>query len=939
MDYKYDAFISYKRSSDSLLAEKLHGYLEHYKPHKDVVYKISPKIKKVYLDVHEAGAGNKLTDAIRQDLEKSRFIIAVISEETQKSELCKDEVRYFKDINGGLEKIIVVLTGGEPEKVIFPEIAGIRYLDVRAESEKQSIKLLKREILKIISTLMGCDYDDLFRRHHRRILKNVISASTVFVTTVTFVVIALLYFANETRNANASLYYKIGTESTEKFNNAHLGMRYLADSLSLRYANAPALSLALLLQDYSWASINFETQGRLIDGFAVLKRPLSEHLNKDDLPQAENIIFVDDDFDFDSLLAVDETGSEFLTALGWGNYSVPVTIAEEDIYFDKNASIGNCWVFIGRQSYYIYDIAKREVYSLPFLESFADQNVKVYDNGSKAVMAGEGKLNFYELSGSKEFICVYSMDLPKLFPVYNPPPEIDSSILSLTDNMANIYSSAIMFIDKAENLLVVSSANTFCVINLVKKEKIFADEVIKNFFIINAAFSEDGSKIAVIFSNPIFDRTVRSDGIINVYSLKGRQIASEQGSMKEAVFSGDSEKLLIMDADKTVKIFQFNGTEGMSEFCKPIMLTEKIKKVMFGGKNYALATEDSLGNVQFYSFLVPSDNLVKDIEENGYPILLTVETQESELGVLTNRSLTYVNVAGGETINRYGIDTQEYAEFLKDYSRLVPKSIISKQGDEYGWLMDKLASSVIGEMSSSGRQYNSYGSVIAGSFISTDNSRIFTVGSSIPYFAEYEIDYENKAINKVSFVWINDFIPTGIWQSRNGEKIMISTYEGEILIYNAESIFTGNPIKIKFSNLGKVDEVQMDESGKFLAASISRSIGDGGMLTYGTLELWDTSSNNLIKSFSDQKSYINGLCFTKDYLFYGVNGRLHKNWMPTERMSAERINFFKNLSGYELDKQQNAVIVPVLEQEITKTGIDEWSKLYSITNDINSIKR
>ncbi|MGI6086090.1 MAG: hypothetical protein ACOYIF_11775 [Acetivibrionales bacterium] len=49
--------------------------------------------------------------------------------------------------------------------------------DIRAASEKEMLKKLKTEVLRLLSTMLNCSYDDLRQRHKERVIKTVLTAS------------------------------------------------------------------------------------------------------------------------------------------------------------------------------------------------------------------------------------------------------------------------------------------------------------------------------------------------------------------------------------------------------------------------------------------------------------------------------------------------------------------------------------------------------------------------------------------------------------------------------------------------------------------------------------------------------------------------------------------------------------------------------------------
>ena len=140
MGKKYKAFISYRHlQPDQRVAEKLQELLENYRaPHG----------------------------------------------RTKESRWCMEEIRTFKEAHGGrINHILPVLVAGEPMNAIPPELRSEVIMveghpkecvveplccDVRADSWKQQRRLLKKEYLRLAAPMLGCGFDDLYRREQRR---------------------------------------------------------------------------------------------------------------------------------------------------------------------------------------------------------------------------------------------------------------------------------------------------------------------------------------------------------------------------------------------------------------------------------------------------------------------------------------------------------------------------------------------------------------------------------------------------------------------------------------------------------------------------------------------------------------------------------------------------------------------------------------------------
>jgi len=196
---KYDAFISYRHGGlDGLVAEKLHKLLETYRIPTIIAKRIGrKKLTRVFRDREELPTSSNLSDSITEALENSAFMLLICSKRTCKSMWVMREVELFSEIHGK-DKIITLLIDGEPDESFPPglrerEIDGETIFveplaaDIRSETWKGSIKLLKEEKLRMLAPLLGCAYDDLRRRHRRRLIQQVVTIVTaVFTFLLTF---------------------------------------------------------------------------------------------------------------------------------------------------------------------------------------------------------------------------------------------------------------------------------------------------------------------------------------------------------------------------------------------------------------------------------------------------------------------------------------------------------------------------------------------------------------------------------------------------------------------------------------------------------------------------------------------------------------------------------------------------------------------------------
>ena len=207
----YDVFISYRHGElDEYVAEKLHKMLENYRIPSVIAKRIGKnKLDRVFKDREELPTSSNLSDSINSALRNSDFLLLICSKRTCQSRWIMREIQTFGEMHGK-DKIITLLIDGEPDESFPPglcerEVNGETVFveplaaDIRAnrfggsaskthgKDWDRSIKLLREEKLRLLSPILGCPYDDLRRRHHRRKVRRITSAvSAAFAVTIAF---------------------------------------------------------------------------------------------------------------------------------------------------------------------------------------------------------------------------------------------------------------------------------------------------------------------------------------------------------------------------------------------------------------------------------------------------------------------------------------------------------------------------------------------------------------------------------------------------------------------------------------------------------------------------------------------------------------------------------------------------------------------------------
>ncbi len=176
----YVAFISYRHCPlDMKVAEHLIHNIEHYRVPKELRKNGEKTVGYVFRDRDELPLTDNLPDSIYEALDHSQFLIVVCTPETPKSRWVAREIDYFIQKHGR-DRVLLVLADGTPQESIPARITRecdkdgnviAEYEPLCAylvdESEKKVLLNLRKELLRLMASILGCPYDDLVQRHKR----------------------------------------------------------------------------------------------------------------------------------------------------------------------------------------------------------------------------------------------------------------------------------------------------------------------------------------------------------------------------------------------------------------------------------------------------------------------------------------------------------------------------------------------------------------------------------------------------------------------------------------------------------------------------------------------------------------------------------------------------------------------------------------------------
>lgn len=220
MDRQYAAFISYRHADlDSAVAKSLHSMIEQYRIPRELCEE-SNRLGIVFRDEEELHASSDLSHEITTALNNARHLIVVCSTNTAQSPWVTREIETFLK-NHDRSQIFTVLASGEPQDV-FPrrlthivdeadgsvQVVEPLAVDVRADSFSAMRRKLRRELPRLISSMLGLPYDVLVMREQKRKTRRILAASAAAMAVVLSFSSMVLLKNREIQQRNEEIEYQ-----------------------------------------------------------------------------------------------------------------------------------------------------------------------------------------------------------------------------------------------------------------------------------------------------------------------------------------------------------------------------------------------------------------------------------------------------------------------------------------------------------------------------------------------------------------------------------------------------------------------------------------------------------------------------------------------------------------------------------------------------------
>ena len=181
--YRNKAFISYRHvPHDAEVARVVQKNLEQFRIPRGIRAAGRKRhLGRIFRDKTDLGTNTDLTEELQRELDDSEYLIVICSPDAAQSRWVPEEISYFL-LHHKSDKILPVLSAGDPEAVyeaLFRHSSGAPREPVACDFRGDSRQAVREELPRLISTLIGCTYDELVNRTRRREKKNTAMVASI----------------------------------------------------------------------------------------------------------------------------------------------------------------------------------------------------------------------------------------------------------------------------------------------------------------------------------------------------------------------------------------------------------------------------------------------------------------------------------------------------------------------------------------------------------------------------------------------------------------------------------------------------------------------------------------------------------------------------------------------------------------------------------------
>lgn len=297
-EYKYFAFISYN-SQDLKWGKRLQRKLERYKMSSKLCsehgFERKP-LKPIFFAPTDIQLGD-LSDELKHRLRSSRHLIVVCSPHSAQSEWVGKEIEYFYSLGRGKNIHFFIVDGipnsGNPATECFNPVVkklgldGVLGANVNEHNHRFSYLNRERAYIQLITTLLGVEFDTIWRRHQRQMVERGVTYVACTICVVTAIVWA--WQANkpvdvqlqlrEVTTLNHNLPPMGDATITVHLDNDIIHKSIHSGDTKLTIANIPKGQLDKKVR------ITFEAEGYYpIDTYVTLDEHISIDIKRDSIP-------------------------------------------------------------------------------------------------------------------------------------------------------------------------------------------------------------------------------------------------------------------------------------------------------------------------------------------------------------------------------------------------------------------------------------------------------------------------------------------------------------------------------------------------------------------------------------------------------------------------------------------------------------------------------
>ena len=190
-DYKYWVFLSYSHHDEDR-ANWLHHSLEQYRIPRSLIGRSSAfgplpnRLFPVFRDREELACASSLKKEIEKALQYSRYLVVICSPYSALSRWVNEEIKFFKKL-GRSDRVLAIVVEGEPNATEKPDLGlleafpdALRFqVDQNGNVTNNRVELIAADLrssgdgesgalLKLLSGILGVEYDELRQRERQR---------------------------------------------------------------------------------------------------------------------------------------------------------------------------------------------------------------------------------------------------------------------------------------------------------------------------------------------------------------------------------------------------------------------------------------------------------------------------------------------------------------------------------------------------------------------------------------------------------------------------------------------------------------------------------------------------------------------------------------------------------------------------------------------------